>query len=236
MTDHQLLSETRDCGADAAAYVLGALEREEAEAFRAHLTSCVVCRDEVSAFQEVADALPLVARAQPVPHRLRRRLMASVRAEPRGSRATRRRLLRLPPGPFTAMSSPALTLSAVVAALVVAIGAVTLFSGASETRLYSANVSWHGNAQLRVTGGRGELVVRGMPAPPANKIYEVWLLKRGNRAPSPTSALFSVTSTGSGSVDVPGSLRGVSAVLVTPEPAGGSALPTHAPVLEARLG
>ena len=38
----------RDCGADAAAYVLGSLERSEAEAFRAHLQTCAVCRDEVA--------------------------------------------------------------------------------------------------------------------------------------------------------------------------------------------
>ena len=37
------MSENRDCGADAAAYVLGALEPAEAEAFRRHMTSCVVC-------------------------------------------------------------------------------------------------------------------------------------------------------------------------------------------------
>ena len=61
------MSEKQDCGADAAAYVLGALEPAEAESFRAHLATCVVCRDEVSAFQEVADLLPLIAPPQPVP-------------------------------------------------------------------------------------------------------------------------------------------------------------------------
>jgi hypothetical protein len=47
--------------------------------------------------------------------------------------------------------------------------------------------------------------------------------------------LFSVTRSGDSDVEVPGSLRGVSAVLVTPEPAGGSKAPTHAPVITAPL-
>jgi anti-sigma factor RsiW len=41
MTDREQHAENRDCGADAAAYVLGALEPEEVEAFRAHMATCV---------------------------------------------------------------------------------------------------------------------------------------------------------------------------------------------------
>ena len=50
-----------DCGGDAAAYALGALDRQEADAFRAHLESCVVCRDELAAFRPVVDQLPMTA-------------------------------------------------------------------------------------------------------------------------------------------------------------------------------
>ena len=56
-----MTSETRDCGADIAAYLLGALEREEAVAFREHLDTCAICREEVSALGTVVDALPLGA-------------------------------------------------------------------------------------------------------------------------------------------------------------------------------
>jgi anti-sigma-K factor RskA len=242
MTERETMSENRDCGADAAAYALGALEPAEAQAFRAHLATCVVCRDEISAFQEVADQLPLTATVQPVPPALKRRVMSEVHAEARKrarserGQGGRRPRLRLPPWLFTAVPSPALALGAVVLVLVVAVGAVAIGTGGgSSTRVYSANVTWSGSAKLRVNNGRGELVVHGMPAPPASKVYEVWL-QRGQRQPSPTSALFSVTSTGSGAVDVPGNLHGVSRVLVTPEPIGGSAVPTHAPVLVASIG
>jgi anti-sigma-K factor RskA len=234
MTDRERMPENRDCGADAAAYVLGALEPEEVEAFRAHMASCAICRDEVSAFQAVVDALPLAARPEPVPRSLKHHVMASVHAEPRASRAPARRR-RLTPSVFAAIPKPALVVCALLLAVAVTVGAIRLASGGSGTRVISASVTWRpGSAKLRVSGGRGELIVRQMPAPPAGKVYEVWL-QRAQRAPSPTSALFSVTNTGSGAVDVPGDLHGVSQVLVTPEPLGGSAAPTHTPVIVARL-
>ena len=65
-----------------------------------------------------------------------------------------------------------------------------------------------------------------MPAPPPGRIYEVWL-EHGTAAPQPTDALFSVTSPAAGSVGVPGDLHGVSKVLVTDEPLGGSLKPTR---------
>src|SRR5947209_19167082 len=78
-----------DCGADAAAYVLGALEPAEASAFRAHLATCAICRDEVSAFGAVVDALPLGAPPHTPPRALKRRVMATVRSEVKASEAAR---------------------------------------------------------------------------------------------------------------------------------------------------
>jgi hypothetical protein len=90
------------------------------------------------------------------------------------------------------------------------------------------------SAEVRIADGRGRLIVRDMPPPPAGRIYEVWL-KRGSSAPSPTQALFSVTADGSADVDVPGDLSHVGEVLVTQEPAGGSRVSTHQPLIVARL-
>jgi hypothetical protein len=91
-----------------------------------------------------------------------------------------------------------------------------------------------GIAHLRVTGDRGELIAQGLPQPPAGRIYEMWV-QRGKATPTPTGTLFSVTSRGSVAVGVPGSLNGVSAVMVTQEPAGGTLVPTSAPVIVARV-
>ena len=62
----------------------------------------------------------------------------------------------------------------------------------------------------------------------------MWL-KRPRHAPAPTSVLFSVTSSGEGEIGLPSRLRGVTQILVTPEPDGGSRVPTHSPVIVAPL-
>ena len=51
MTATDITSDVGDCGGDVAAYALGALAPAEADAFRAHVQSCIVCRDELEAFQ-----------------------------------------------------------------------------------------------------------------------------------------------------------------------------------------
>lgn len=91
-----------------------------------------------------------------------------------------------------------------------------------------------GTAVIVVRDGVATLRVRGLPVPPAGKVYEVWLLRRGAAAPSPTDALFSVSTKGSGRVALP-SVRGVEQVLVTAEPAGGSPAPTSQPFISATL-
>jgi anti-sigma-K factor RskA len=233
MTDRDQMTDHRDCGADAAAYVLGALEPVEAEAFREHLATCVVCRDEVSAFGAVAEVLPLAAPAQPVPRALKRRVMADVRSEARVNERARTPV-GARSGWWLAIPRPALAAAATAMVVVVAVGGVLLGSGGGP-RVIHASVSWKSaSAVLKIDRGRGELVVRGMPRPPAGQVYEVWL-QQGSHRPVPTTALFSTTAAGSGTVDVPGNLHGITQVMVTPEPAGGSKVPTHAPVLVAQL-
>ena len=226
------MTETHDCGGDAAAYVLGALEPDEVEAFRAHLVSCVVCRDEVAAFRHVADALPMSAVQYAAPRSLRRRVLRAVRSEQADSPRAARAPGRLPPWPATRRRTPAVAVGALVVLALATVGAVELgSSGSTAPRVIASSV---GRADVRLSGGHAELIVRHLPPPPAGDIYEVWL-QRGQRAPSPTSTLFSVTSTGVADVGLTGDLHGVSRVLVTPERAGGSQVPTHAPVIVAQL-
>ena len=233
MSVEEPMSGQHDCGADAAAYVLGALEPAEAEAFSRHLATCVVCRDELAAFQHTANALAMAPPQHAAPRGLKRRVMRAVRegdAEAEGSASRRPR--RWGSGLFVAR--PAIAAFAVV---VVVIGAIIVGSGGSSgTRTIAAMVSGSpGTAQLSVTGGHGELVVRGFPQPTAGHIYEVWKVHNGAKAPSPTRALFSVNSSGAADVGVPGQLHGVTQVLVSQEPAGGSLVPTTAPVIVAPL-
>jgi hypothetical protein len=117
-------------------------------------------------------------------------------------------------------------------------GGALLSSGGDVTpRTVVAHVAAPGaTARVRVSADGAKLEVSRMPPPPDGRVYQVWL-HRGNAAtpPEPTDALFSVSRHGHASVDVPGDLRGVNAVLVTAEPLGGSSRPTRAPVIQAPL-
>lgn len=211
-----------DCATNGAAYVLGALEADEAAAYERHLRTCAVCRDEVATFQGVTDALPLAPPQYRVPSDLRRRVVRTVRAESR-------RRPRLLLGRVPALAGAV----AVALAAVVVVIANIASHGAGGTRLVPASVRGSaGSAELRITGNRAELVVRRLPAPAAGRIYEVWLERRSS-APAPTSALFSVTAGGAADVGIPGRLHGVSHILVTQEPAGGSRVPTGPAVIVA---
>ncbi len=229
-------SQTRECGADVAAYVLGALEDGEVDAFRGHLETCVVCRDELISFQQVADVLPMSAPQHRAPKSLRRHVLAEVDREiARQGQGRRRSAWRMMPS--LTISRPAFALGAVLAAVVVAVGGLELGSsgGGGATQVFHAQVAGNSaSAEVRVTGDHAELVVHHLAPPPAGKIYEVWLA-RAHQRPQPTSVLFSPTSGGEGDVDVPGDVRGVQQVMVTTEPAGGAKVPALPALITARL-
>jgi len=235
--EHGLECERCD---DAAAYVLGALEEHEADAYREHLAGCAICREEVGQLQAVADSLAVAVTRVVTPENLRARLMAVVNGEAEllnaagyeadvPTPARRGRGWRL---------LPALA-AAVALGVGILIGALAIGGGSTTTtRVVTATVvsppGYRATAVVRRIGSHLELEVVGMPAPPRGRIYEVWL-ERGTQAPTPTDALFSVTHSGNGSVGLSSDLNGVSAVLVTNEPLGGSPKPTRTPVIVAHL-
>ena len=214
------------CGDDAAAYVLGALEPSEVESFRRHLADCAACQKEVAEFEQIAGGLPDASLQLEVPEDLRRRVMQEVRATPKAKAATEKAPVRTSRSwrPLVAWGG---ALAVVVVAVIVAVAISS--GGSSGTRVIQAST---GSAELRVTGGHGDLVVHRLPQLPPGRIYEMWV-QRGKAQPTPTGTLFGVRSNGSAAVGVPGNLSGVSAVMVTQEPAGGTPAPTSAPVIVA---
>lgn len=214
---------------DAAAYVLGALSPREADDYRRHLAMCARCREEFAALAPVADALASAVPQLPVPPDLRRRVMRAV-AEPSHEAAE-----HVGPRGRKPLRSRALVAGIAAACTAAVLALVAIEHGRDTPRVVAARVMGSpGAAQLRISHNHAELVVSHLPPPPAGRIYEVWLL-RGSTAPAPTSALFSVTRRGAATVDVPGDLRGVRQILVTQEPAGGSRVSTHQPVIVASL-
>jgi anti-sigma-K factor RskA len=242
MTEFDLVSDPRHCDADAAAYALRALDSDEAERYRRHVSGCVVCRDEVATLQAIVEALPMAAPQLRAPRRLKRQTLSRVDAESKvTARVHRRRWLRLRmtrAALIPCSTRGRLVTGGLLAAAAVFVGALEIVPGSpSAVRTVPTAVISEGqfaSAVLHLSSGHAELIVSHMPPPPNGKIYQVWLTYPG-KAPQPTGALFSVTSAGTGTVEVPGNLGGVNEVMVTPEPLGGSLAPTHAPVIVAAL-
>jgi hypothetical protein len=124
-------------------------------------------------------------------------------------------------------------IGALAGAAAVALVLVLTGGGGTSARTFAGIVHVRGaSASVRETSTGAQLRVSRLPAPPAHRIYQVWL-KRAAPAPVPTHALF---TTSTGSVTLPRNLAGVQAVLVTAEPRpSGSLSPTRAPIVVVRL-
>ncbi|HTZ88491.1 MAG TPA: anti-sigma factor [Solirubrobacteraceae bacterium] len=225
---------------DVAPYVLGALEQQELESFREHLAECPHCRLELAELQSVVDELaastPLVA----APSELSERVLQTVRSSADLLNAAGQEADR--PSRFARGQRTRGFAFAGAAALVAAVAivlAIVLGGGSSSPKerviLGQASGAAQGaQVSLHKRGGHAELLLTHMPQPGAGRIYEVWLVR--GKAPSPTDALFGVSSAGSSAVDIPGTVQGVKQVLVTSEPLGGSSAPTRNPVIAVALG
>jgi hypothetical protein len=166
------------------------------------------------------------------PDALRKRVLANVNAAPEPLR------VRLGHAVNRRLGGHALPIGALlVAALIIATIATDHFGGSSPSlgKTSVASEFRGAHATLRRAGNRAELTLSGVPQAPVGEVYEVWLSRRGG-APAPTDALFTPTMAGRGSVEVPGSLRGIHAVTITREPVGGSSRPTSPVVLQVLLG
>jgi hypothetical protein len=226
------------------AYLLEALPEAEARGFEAHLEGCLVCREELARLRVAADALPVSAPPVSPPPELRDRIMRVVRSEAEllsaaGSEAdspppaARRRRRFLPFWTGLTLARPAVAWAA-AAVLVLAGGAVgfAVRGGGVDTRTLAAQVNAPGaHATLRTVGSSATLTVRGLPAPPGDRVYQVWKLPAGQTKAQPTDALFQIRSGGTASVAIPGGVKGVDKVMVSAEPRGGSMAPTSDPVV-----
>ena len=224
------MPQSFECGGDSAGYVLGALDGPELQVFERHLRTCTVCQEEIGSLQGVANVLGMAAPQYPVPKRLRRRVLDEVHADAR-DRQRAQRALRMPVrAAGRPLHRPGLVAAGAMCVLLLAL-VLASFTASPRTRVVQASV---GAAQVMVAhNGHGELIVHRLTPLSTAWTYEVWV-EHGRGGPQPTSDLFNVSPSGTGAVNLP-SLAGVTEVMVTRERAGGTAVPTHTPVIVAKL-
>jgi anti-sigma-K factor RskA len=200
---------------DVGAYLLGALNELESQAFERHMESCAACRDEVERLRAAAEALPRSVEQFEPPASLRRSLMVTVREEasagaPRERRSGFGSRLRGSLARFSAGLRPEVAWVAAAFLLAVGVlggwGVTQLTSNGDSTRTVAAQVDRtripEGSASLVIPHGDKSAILRvnGLPEPVGNQVYEVWL-KHGEEV-IPVS-LFNVTRDGGGAAAVP---------------------------------
>lgn len=195
-----------------AGYALDALDADDRQAFESHLAGCERCRAELAGLSETVGTLAFAVEGPAPPAALRGRILAAAREEPPTVVALRPRRTR-------AYAGIALAAAACVA---LAIGLYAGLSGGGSSNKQAMS--------LTVANGVAQLTVTGLPAAPAGKAYEIWVIDGGAARPA---GLFA-----GGGKTVVRLTRPVlvgSTVAVTLERAGGARAPTTPILLSTQL-
>jgi anti-sigma-K factor RskA len=248
MSDHEELEST------VAAWVLGALEPDEAAGVRVHVDGCASCQQTAARMRRAAAALPLEVEEISPPARLRERVYtaaAAARASTVPSAPARKRVVPARGGwkpaatiPFGRL--PALVAAAtVVLALLIGLAAGELVGRNSVPAAVVQVTRYHLVGQGTLAGARGTVIklnvegvalvdFNGLPAPAKGKVYQLWLITPGGH---PDSAAVFVPDSNGGKVVLVGlPLTGYSQMAVTAEDApNGSPTPSQQPELSGPL-
>ncbi|MDX6601124.1 MAG: hypothetical protein QOF13_326 [Solirubrobacterales bacterium] len=224
-TDHERHSD------EIAAYLLGALEPGEAAELERHLAGCEECRTELERLRPAAQLLPeSVERVEP-PRELRGRLMDQVRTEAETAQASRRRR-------GWHIGSWSLRPVAGLAALVLVVAAAAAYAignGGSDEGGATTVVTGHPpgvTAEMIRQGESGTLHLANLHQLPRDEVLQAWV-QRGKRVVS-AKTLFVPNPDGTASATID-DMDGVSTVMVTAEPRGGSVQPTSAPIVSVAI-
>jgi anti-sigma-K factor RskA len=223
---------------DLAAYALGALEEREAAELQSHLVDCEACRMQLRWLEPAVDLLPRSVEQLEPPAGIRKRLMATVRAEARDS--SRAGIETAEPRRWRDWGAllwrPATAVAASALLIVGAAGGYLLHQPGESSSVITARPLSAAPPNLAGTlereDGSAILTMSRLPALPPNDVYEVWVKRDGTLAPS---SLFVPRRDRTAEAAVPGPLDDADAVLVTREPRGGSQHPTSPPLLRAAL-
>ena len=142
-----------------------------------------------------------------------------------------------------AAGSPAVAAAAVIALGGVGVGAYVADQNdplnqvvrADDVREASVPVAAGGTATVLISSSKDAVVVKmnGVPAPPAGKVYQMWLIPKDGSAPVSQGLMDEAA------LSKPAVVKGIAsaaALGITVEPVGGSASPTFPTVAAAPLG
>jgi anti-sigma-K factor RskA len=212
---------------DVGAYLLGALNDLERQAFERHLRACAECQEELARLRPAADALPGSVQQFEPPARLKALLMEVVEGEARVEQpAPERRRPRL-----RFFMRPAFV--AALIGLVVGF-AVAQLGGGDEPRTLAATVDQtmpNAGGSLRVSNGDAKLRLHDMPRLGGTRVYQVWVQHGDHLVPART---FQVGADGRGAVDL-SNVDDADGVYVTREPRGGAQVPSEDPIVSVPL-
>jgi anti-sigma-K factor RskA len=225
---------------EAVAFALGSLDPEHAEDFKEHLKTCKRCQEELRWLAPAVRALPEAVEPRTPPPELKVRLMAEVRADAEAEerRATAEgRRERAAGGGFSAWLGglrlggltwkPLAGVALVILVVAAGIGyAVGNGGGSSHTHTWELKAEENAGIAAKVVreGERGEIHLAGLKQLPKGKVLEAWVEREGKVEPVP--ALFAPDKAGNASTTIE-NLEGVTTVMVTREPEGGSKTPTE---------
>lgn len=228
---------------EVAAYAIGGLDPQQVPDFEKHLAGCKRCQEELRWLAPAVGALPEAVERQAPPPELKQRLMAEVRADAadaeRQTRTDERReraeartgfgdwVRGLNVGGLTwkPLAGLALVILVVAAGIGYAVGNGGGSGGAHTWEVPTTAANTVG-AKVVTEDDRGEVHLTGVEPLPKGRILEAWVEREGIIEPVP--ALFAPDQAGRASTTIE-SMKGVTTVLVTQEPAGGSKKPTTKP-------
>lgn len=226
---------------EAVAFALGSLDPGQVDDFKEHLRTCKRCQEELRWLAPAVRALPEAVEPRTPPPALKVRLMAEVRAdaeaEERRTKAEERRE-RAAGGGFSAWLGglrvgslswkPLAGLALVILVVAGGIGYVvgTNGGGNGNTHTWELKAEENGGIAAKVVreGDKGEIRLANVKQLPQGKVLEAWVEREGTVEPVP--ALFAPDKAGNASTTIE-NLEGVSIVMVTREPEGGSKTPSE---------
>jgi anti-sigma factor RsiW len=238
------------------AYALDALDSPaERERFARHLSNCPACEGEVRGLREVATALAFAATTE-APAEMRGRVLAAAARtrqlppEVRSHRAHARPRRARRQVPWVPWLSGAVAMASIAVAVFFGLSqshtqdelnqaraqnqALSVVLSAPKVQVLSQVSAKGGTAIVVLAAERHELAVvtTGLPALPAGKVYQLWLI---SKAKTVSAGLLPQAKSGqTPAVLATGAVKG-DALGLTIEPAPGSAQPSTKPIVDLPL-